>query len=160
MDLSIIKAQIKKSPKLIIYLTVGLVCFAMLLFMRSSPYEENKNDGNMLKAGDISYKKQLEEQLEKIVSEISGAGKVSVMVTVNSTYTYEYVSDKSEKETETVIIGNKEALISKIKNPDICGVLIVCEGGDIVTVRERISNAVSTVLGIPMSRVYVTKYSN
>ncbi len=44
--------------------------------------------------------------------------------------------------------GKKEALVRKIIKPQICGVVIVCEGGGDIKVNERVLKAVSTVLGI------------
>lgn len=160
MDLSKIKEKLKSSPKLVTYAVVALTCIALLLLMNTSSDKEIKTDGDEIKAGDTYYKSSLEKQLESIVSRIEGVGKVSVMVTVDSTYSYEYVTDKSEKETKTVIIGNKEALISRIANPKISGVLVVCEGGDRVKVKEKVIGAVSTVLDIPYSKVYVAKYNH
>ena len=50
-------------------------------------------------------------------------------------------------------------LVRKIENPEITGVLIVCDGGDDIGVKEKVINAVSTVLNIPSNRVYVTNSS-
>ncbi len=160
MDLSKIKEKLKSSPKLITYAVIALVCIALLLLMNSSSEKESNIEGNEIKAGDTYYKDTLEKQLEGIVSKIEGVGKVTVMITVDSTYSFEYVTDKSEKESETVIIGNKEALISRIANPKISGVLVVCEGGDSVKIKEKVIGAVSTVLDIPYNKVYVAKYNN
>lgn len=72
----------------------------------------------------------------------------------------EYQTDIDKSETDetqkTVIIGNKEALIKSIENPRVAGVLVVCEGGDSLKVKEKVINAVSTVLNISSGRVYVT----
>ena len=58
-------------------------------------------------------------------------------------------------ENEIVITdndGKKEALVRKIIKPQICGVVIVCEGGGDIKVNERLLKAVSTVLGISRKR--------
>ena len=51
--------------------------------------------------------------------------------------------------------GKKEALVRKIIKPQICGVVIVCEGGGDIKVNERVLKAVSTVLGISSSKICV-----
>ncbi|MBQ8623489.1 MAG: hypothetical protein IJ424_03825 [Oscillospiraceae bacterium] len=160
MDLSKIKEKLKSSPKVVTYALIVLVCIALLLLMNTSDNDEVKNYDSELNMNDTQFKESVEKQLEDIVSKIDGVGRVTVMVTVESTYSYEYVTDRSDSDLKTVIVGNKEALISKITNPKIVGVLIVCQGGDNVKVKEKIINAVSTVLDIPMSKVYVAKYDN
>lgn len=160
MDISKIKEKLKSSPKLVTYILIAAVCAALLLIMNTSDSEASSEDNNSLSAGDTEYKSELEKELENIISKIDGVGKVTVMLTVESTYSYEYVKDYSDDEIETVIVGNKEALISKISNPHVSGVLVVCSGGDNVSVKEKIINAVATVLDIPLSRVYVAKYNN
>ena len=159
MDISKIREKIKSSPKIITYITIVVICIALLLIMNSS-FEETSEEEETLTLGDTAYKDQLEKELESIISKIEGVGKVTVMLTVESTYSYEYVKDYSDDEIETVIVGNKEALISKISNPTVSGVLVVCSGGDSVSVKEKIINAVATVLDIPLNRVYVAKYND
>ncbi len=160
MDISKIKEKLKSSPKLITYMLIAVVCTALLLVMNTSESKSTSKNDNLLTIGDTEFKSHLEKELENIISKIDGVGKVTVMLTVESTYSYEYVKDYSNDEIETVIIGNKEALISKISNPRVSGVLVVCSGGDNVIVKEKIMNAVATVLDIPLSRVYVAKYNN
>lgn len=160
MDISKIKEKLKSSPKLVMYITIVVICLAILLIMNTSESGEVKSDNSVLSVDDNEFKIQLEKDLENVISKIEGVGKVTVMLTVESTYSYEYVKDDSKDETKTVIIGNKEALISKISNPIISGVLVVCSGGDSIIVKEKVINAVSTVLDIPLNRVYVAKYND
>ncbi len=160
MDLSKIRDKLKTSPKLVIYLIATLICIVLLLLMNSQSESKAVSDDVSAITPNSQYKDALEKELEEIIAKIDGVGKVTVMLTVDSTYSYEYVSDTKNNESETVIIGNKEALISKISNPKISGVLVVCSGGDSVKVKEKIINSVATVLDIPYSKVYVAKYNN
>lgn len=160
MDLSKIRDKLKTSPKLVIYLIATLICIVLLLLMNSQSESKAVSDDVSAITPNSQYKDALEKELEEIITKIDGVGKVTVMLTVDSTYSYEYVSDTKNNESETVIIGNKEALISKISNPKISGVLVVCSGGDSVKVKEKIINSVATVLDIPYSKVYVAKYNN
>ena len=116
------------------------------------------------------YCESEEERLENILSYIEGVGKVSVMLTVDGTEEYIYVreekesilqdndSKSSETENKYILVqnnGNKEALVKKVINPEISGVVVVCEGGETSSVREKVYNAVSVSLGIPSNRIYV-----
>ena len=109
------------------------------------------------------FSKNMTSQLEDIISKIDGVGDVSVMLTTRGSseivYAEDTQKDELDRKTETVIIGSKEALVRKIENPEITGVLIVCDGGDDIGVKEKVINAVSTVLNIPSNRVYVTNSS-
>ena len=112
-----------------------------------------------------SYKKQIEKELKDVLSQVRGVGECEVMVTVEGTT--EYVTKSTDNngdrtsdryENEIVITdndGKKEALVRKIIKPQICGVVIVCEGGGDIKVNERVLKAVSTVLGISSSKICV-----
>ena len=95
---------------------------------------------------------------------IEGVGKAKVLVNVSSTEEYVYAEEfkqgLSSTENEIVIIdsgSSKEALIKKVKIPEISGIVIVCEGGDDPKVCEKVYKAVSTALKIPSSRIYVAE---
>ena len=132
------------------------------------------------KLDDEEYASTLESKLEQLVGSIEGAGQTKVMVTLKSgaetiyimegSRSDERVRDQTEnsskasqatEETESVAIidgsGGKEPLIQKQLEPEIGGVAIVCEGGGDVTVRQRVIDTVTTVLGISSARVYVTQ---
>ncbi len=89
---------------------------------------------------------------------------MQVMLTVSSTEEYVYAETvkrgTSQAENSYVIIdkgSQKEALVKKVNNPSIKGVVIVCEGGDDPRVCEKIYKAVSTALDISTSRIYVAE---
>ena len=110
------------------------------------------------------YADETEKRLCETLTEIEGVGKAKVMLTVTSTEEYVYAesvkSGASQTENSYVIIdkgSQKEALVKKINNPAISGVVIVCEGGDDPKVCERIYNAVSTALNIPTNKIYVAE---
>lgn len=156
----------KPAPRLLIYSAAAIICVLLLLFLKNP-----SGDGDDVRIPDIpaddikpeaaDYAAELEDKLRLIVSEIDGVGKVSVMVTVSGSEEKIYAENISESDgrsdTETVIIGSKEALLKEIRRPEVTGVLIVCSGGDRAQVKEKVVNAVSTVLNIPTSKVYVTK---
>ena len=154
---------LKRSPKLTVYLCMAAVCIAALLFMRAPPEKEEtspKTYETVETAVQESYEQRLESELEGIISKIQGVTNVTVMLTIDGTEEKVYVSDISESdsksESKTVITGSKEALLQSTKYPNVMGVLVVCGGGNSAAVKEKVVNAVSTVLDIPASKVYVT----
>ncbi len=110
------------------------------------------------------YAAGTEERICSMISDIEGVGKARVMLTITSTEEYVYAeiqkAGSSQSENSYMIIDNgqqKEALLKKINNPAISGVLVVCEGGDDPRVCEQVYIAVSTALNIPTNKIYVAE---
>jgi len=126
------------------------------------------------------YVRKLETDLSSILSKIQGAGRVSVMITLDSGAEIipakdESTSDKvtnekdtsggtrviNEKTTDDKVVftaaqgGNSKPLIIKEINPEVKGVIVVAEGAKDSKVKLKISQAVQTVLDIPAYRVTV-----
>ena len=110
----------------------------------------------------------LETKLEEKISEISGAGKTSVMITADSSKEYFYAENHSENSEETeksierefvVIEGENgdEPIVLKIKESKIRGVLVICEGGDNPVIKEKIIEAVCALLDVSSNSVSVAK---
>lgn len=109
------------------------------------------------------------EQLERILSEIDGVGKVKVLLTESRGEETLYhrdedstVSADSESlRVETVIISGSDrgeyALIQRIDPPCYLGAIIVCQGADSPAVRLQVAEAVAGVTGIGMDRITVLK---
>ncbi len=155
-------------------LVLGIIGIALIFLSEMIPESSNQelkqSDNNIY----LSYEReeQLERRLEEMISKISGAGKTSVMLTLDSSKEFFYASDVTSETRETdterssdteenhVIIdgeNGEEPLIIKVDEAKIRGVLIVCEGGDNPTVIEKIIDAVCAVLGISSNRVSVSK---
>lgn len=112
------------------------------------------------------YAASLEHRLTEMLSRMEGVGEISVMVTVQSSKEQIYAEEVKEsagehntqREHKPIITqqnGEEAALITKTQYPEIQGVAILCRGGDNAVIREQICDAVSTILGIPVSHIYV-----
>ena len=103
-----------------------------------------------------NYEAQLEKELEAICEAVSGVGETEVMVTFESGYTVQYQKN-GDNDPATVGTGsNEEALFHTLVPPEVAGVGIVCRGGNSPTVKETLTELISTTLGIPSNRVYIT----
>lgn len=163
--------KLKELAKKPIFLKAAVavgVLMIILILVSDFKGEDKKGFENDVK--DISfttselYADETEKRLCETITEIEGVGKAKVMLTITSTEEYVYAesvkSGASQTENSYVIIdkgSQKEALVKKINNPAISGVVIVCEGGDDPKVCERIYNAVSTALNIPTNKIYVAE---
>ena len=105
--------------------------------------------------------------LEELISGIKGVGNVKVMITYKSSGEYVYAEnsksetngDRQSSNSEIVLYesqdGNDEGLIVSVKNPDISGVAIICDGGNNVKIKAEITELITKLFGIGADRVYV-----
>ena len=108
------------------------------------------------------------DQLTKILSQIDGAGKVSVMLTVKTgpSSVYQNNEDITSGENgsvrqDTVIITDENrvqsGLVQHVLAPEYRGAIIVCEGADKPEVRLHIIEAVASVTGLGTDKISVLK---
>ena len=133
--------------------------------------KSDKNSKNEKTINESEYINDLEKRVEAIVSSIDGAGKSEVMINIASTSETVYVKenknsyDSSEEvnkgESENSVLtmtdstGNQYAVVTKTIMPQISGVIVACDGGNIQSVKATITDAVCTVLGIGANNVCV-----
>ena len=150
-----------------------LGCIGMLLIVLSEFIPDNLSESKNIAANcnfsnTATKESELESRLKDVISQISGAGKTVVMVTLDSSEEYFYAKNSSEdkddtetkKESEIVIIdgeNGEEPIILKSTEAEVRGVLVICEGGENAVVREKIIEAVCALLDVPSNRVSVAK---
>ncbi|WP_294101430.1 stage III sporulation protein AG [uncultured Ruminococcus sp.] len=170
-----IKALKKLPAKTKLVIAVGILGI-LLIFLSEMFPANSKTDSKVTPTESTasddtdSYKEQIEKELKNVLSQVRGVGECEVMVTVEGTTEYVYAEnltkstdnngDRTSDRYENEIVmtdndGKKEALVRKIIKPQICGVVIVCEGGGDIKVNERVLKAVSTALGISSSKICV-----
>ena len=107
------------------------------------------------------YEAKMEQRLETLIQEMDGAGKTSVMVTLESGEWNRYAVDTKTGDTTAeqthVLLDDGNALTETVYMPEIRGVAVVCEGGDQVHVIAQITEMLSSLLGLSTSRISVTK---
>lgn len=157
-----------KKTLIVFFLGIAGVILLVLSELIPSPASsEKKSEQPELTAVSCSeYEKEVERRLEGILSQINGAGKVSVMVTLESTVESVYAQQEKESggenkisESEYVIIktdGGEDGILLKTTQPEIRGVAVVCSGGGSAVVRRDITDTVTAVLGISAARVNIT----
>ncbi|MBQ3565764.1 MAG: hypothetical protein IJA12_01165 [Oscillospiraceae bacterium] len=163
-----------KGGKVKIIVFVGLLGILLIFLSEITGIKETGESENADIQNKVStcayedYAQDMEKRLEKILSKIKGVGKAEVMVTVSGTEEYIYAQEEKIKngekdfstENEYVLIGSggeKQALLKKVVNPQISGIVIICEGGDSNIVKERVYSSVSAAFEISPSHIYVTK---
>ncbi len=128
-----------------------------------------------------AYEASLATELEAILTQIKGAGKVAVSITLDSggekvyaqnrTVTNRSIEEKdsgggtrltteTDDSAQMVIIrdtqsGAEKLVVVKEIRPEVSGVIVVAEGAGSSQVKADLTRAVQTVLGITAARVQV-----
>jgi len=134
------------------------------------------NNGNISEPEEYN----LERELEDILSKISGVGKVQVLITYSETSQViamhnEVTNTSKTEETDTnggtrVIEStdeNKEIIVDSDNNPitervimpKIEGAIVIAEGGENITIKSNIIQAVSAVTGLATHKIQVFEMS-
>lgn len=116
-----------------------------------------------------SSEDNLQTQLEEILSQIRGVGKVRVLLTVESGERTLYIRDEDRSESsensqtrsQAVIITDsdraQQGLISQVLPPSYLGAVIVCQGGDQPEVKLAVVEAVCDAVGLTADKISVLK---
>ena len=152
-----------------------------------TPKEESKEkasveNSTVAEQSEEAYRQCVKENLEALLSKISGAGQVSVMITWQTTSEkvikedsqYEKSSVKQEGENgqrtdseeirnqqNSIYItdseGNQIPYVVKELTPVVSGVAVVAEGGGDAKVAAEIVNTVEALFQLPANKIAVSK---
>lgn len=142
-------------------LAVLLGVAAMLLILLSELFtpSEKPVSASGTAMDENTYRQQLEVQLEELISQVQGAGKTTVMITLESgeetIYALDTLSGQTQEQQTHVLLDDGTALAQTVCTPKVCGVAVVCEGGGDVRVASRITELVGALLDIPSNRICV-----
>lgn len=152
----------KKPFKIEYVLVIVLIILISCLFLFNSGA---LNVFSSTKSSDTSsYENALEEKLVNLISAIDGAGSVSVLITVDGSNKQEYLKNTTTKmengvkiiEENTVLINGKPYLI-KEHNPEVLGIVVICQGGENVKVKMAITEVITTLFKIPSENIRILK---
>jgi len=100
--------------------------------------------------------------LSKTLSSVSGAGKVSVVITVESgmqtvlaSKTVTTSDENGTKIEESPIIVNGKTVVIKELYPKITGVLIVAQGANNISVLSKLQQATVSLLDIELNQIEI-----
>ena len=147
--------------------TVGLLLILISTFLPDKKQSAGKTPEPAAQEQE-SYCRETEERLRGFLRRIEGAGEVEVYLTVGTGERYVYAAEgrrssqdnRTEEEKKYVMTGgsgSREPLIETVEAPSVTGAVVACSGCGDPVVEERIYRAVSAALGIPTSKIYVTK---
>ena len=172
-------------PKLLLVVAAGIVLIALstgdMSTRKKEKPKEVENTMDMESDTEDEYTKKLERQFESVLANVSGVGRVKVMITLDTSSEKVTLSDpvyKNESVNETESDGSvrsqtnsesspqtvfsekddiKDPYVVKEIEPVIKGVLVVCEGGDNDSVKKEITSAAEVLFGLESHKIKVMK---
>lgn len=162
-----------KGNKFIIPLMLVAVVMVIYLNLTSSTSVSTSTDNEETSVNftsGLDYINQIEDKLETLLGSIKNAGKINVMISIDSSPKLTIAQNVEEKTvttgsgttvttiTEPIIInqnGENKPLVVMETLPEIKGVIVVCEGASDVKVKLDIITAVKALLGVPSGNIEV-----
>ena len=165
--------RLKKVKHFEIYLAVGLILIMIAIYLTT--FSNPSTQSSTKKTPEESYAREMEARLERTLSQISGAGRVEAMVTVEGSATIEVAYNIDERTvtqsggggsatTTTTVVktpviingrdGPQPLILFEIK-PKVKGVVIVASGAYDVGVRLQLLRAVQTVIADDSVRIEI-----
>ena len=142
-----------------------IIVLGLLLLVIPSPRTKTESVSMPVDTTDSST----EERLSDILSRVTGAGKVTIMLTIEKGEEILYQTndniDKDENNSnikqDTVTVTdsqrNQNGLIKQVIPATYQGALVICQGADDPAVRFAIVDAVSKLTGLGANKISVLK---
>lgn len=155
-----VKSLAVKNKYAILVILIG----AGFMLIPSSPSKDAP-----LPEQEMAAQRNPQEELEDILNQIEGVGKVSVLLTVlegeQTLYAYDEDDNDANGSTSTrrdaVLVTdsqrNQSGLVLQRIPPVYQGAVVVCQGGDDPRVRLAVVDAVSNATGLGADRITVLK---
>ena len=160
-----------KTVKGIEWVVVGVACCLVLLIYFSTSFSTSSEDTtNVTITSSSTYAAELEAKLSKVLSNMNGAGTVSVMITLESGAEIVVATSKEERTNSStgssnntqsvtivetpIIIGDEPLVLMEIL-PIIKGVIVVAQGAGNIQVRLELLRAVQALLEIDSNNIEI-----
>lgn len=175
----------KKKENFAVILLIGILLMVISIPTKEKQaWEEDAQQTEQEREVSDASVTQLENRLEKILSNVEGVGKVQVMITLKSNgervVEKDTESSESTKEEgagqekdksrditqkETTVMynqgsGSSEPYVVKELEPEIEGVLVIAQGGDSPAIAKNISEAILALFPVDAHKIKVMKSVN
>ena len=158
MDLETGKQQFITFVKKYQYVLLVVLLGVVLMLIPQSPRESQS-----VVLTEEAVKPDLQMQLAAILGQISGVGKVEVLLTeaAGADTVYQVDIRQNQANADTVIITDRNreetGLVKQIFPPVYRGAVVVCQGADSAGVRLNVVDAVKSVTGLSSDCITVLK---
>ncbi len=152
------------------YKYVALVALVgVLLLIWPTPSERETTSAQAQPRADPFAAGELEGRLEQALSQVEGAGRVTVVLTLDTSPRQVLAQEgrsvegegRTERETEVILAskgsGGQEPVEVQQLGPSYRGALVVAAGGDDPAVRLSLIQAVSALTGLGSDKISICK---
>ena len=144
-----------KQGRAMLAMVTGVLALLLILLSELFP----QKTASAAPSGNDQTALQYQTQLEQLISQLNGAGRTTVMVTLEtgeeSIYAVDTQSGNLQEQSTHVLLDDGSALTETIYLPQIRGVAVLCDGGGDVRVAARITEMVCALLDLPSNRVCI-----
>lgn len=165
-----IAKYLKSADKKKLIVFAGIIGIVLILASELIPGSASAGKTKTEEFNYYTYIESLEQKTQDIVSSISGVGRCEVMITISDTDENVFAKNIDENSDDSSYSRKSEyvfyeadsgdaPVLIKQRLPRVQGVLIVCEGGDNVVVREAVISSVTSLFNISSGKVSVSKIS-
>ena len=165
MDFIRIKTRISESIGKYKYVYIVLLAGVLLMMLPETKGKEEPVQQTNVQKEETT----IQAQLENILSQIDGAGQVSVMLSISqgeriiyqTDSTYSQSDNSTDSQSQTILITdsqrNETGLVHQTNPPIYQGAIVLADGADRPSVKLAIVDAVSAVTGLGSDKITVLK---
>ncbi len=166
------KIKLGKKNTVLLIVAVFIMIFLLVSELAITESSETVSTENTAEYS-RQYIEKTEKELEALLENISGAGDVKVMLTLENCYENVYAKGYNEKQDaddssqqyelneEYIIVkngsNNEECLVVKVLQPTVKGVAVIAEGAGNAQVKNAITQTVCALFDISSAKVSVEK---
>lgn len=161
----------KKYQYFLLVLAVGVALLAFQFPTKKDAGGQEKEQTGQATAFDLE---EFEKQVQRSLSKIDGAGRVEVVLSLESSERNIYASDINQSsqnsgtdsasrdyESRISIVSDgsygESPVLIRTDYPEFRGALVLCDGADNNTVRLQLTQAVSALCGLSSDRISIIK---
>ena len=133
--LSVFRSLQSSKGRTSLAVAVGVLAMLLLLLSELLPGGDTQKAAvSTAQTATVSqYQTQLEQQLEGLISQLQGAGRTTVMVTLTTgeetVYAVDTQTGELQQQETHVLLQDGSALAETTYLPQVCGVAVLCERG-------------------------------
>lgn len=161
-------SRLKSQP--ILWILPILLLGLILLLIPESPQKTAVSSVDLRQETE-QYRIELTSELQELLCNIKGVGKVEILLTFENSVEYEYLKEESENTDTTsddrsrdysesyLMVGDKngESGVLAVKRilPQVSGAAVICTGGADPLVRQQVIELLRAVLGVSAASISV-----
>ncbi len=165
-EIGALAKKLKTYRPALLVLGLGIL---FLLLPTGGEKEETEAGAEKNVLAEEEWLRSVQEELADTLQRIDGAGRLTLMLSVESGVQRELArdgesqrqEDQSSSRRETVILssagGGEDVVVIRSDYPVFRGAVVVCEGGDKASVRLAITEAVTALTGLSSDKISVIK---